>query len=162
MKKQFANLLIIAMVSLPLGVISSYFYIQQYGNPLRPPILQNIGAMATDSTDIEDISLNPNEPSTKKTVQPSAVNLSPIEPVTTVADEYLVITGVFKSQENADKEIKRLKGMGYKTAYSYPSPSNPKLKIVCAGKFADSKARNAAKSLKDKGVDAFVDSAKGK
>jgi cell division septation protein DedD len=157
MKKQFANLLIIAMVSLPLGMLFSYLYIQQYGNPLRPPILQNIGAMATDSTDVEDISLNPNEPSTKKSVQPSALNSSPAAPDASVADEYLVITGVFKSQENADKEIKRLKGLGYKTAYSYPSPSNPKLKIVCAGKFADSKARNAAKSLKDKGVEAFID-----
>jgi cell division septation protein DedD len=146
MKKQFANLLIIAIVSLPLGMVFSYFYIQQYGNPLRPPILQNIGAIATDSTDVEDISLNPNEPSTKKSVQPNTVNPSPVEPEATVADEYLVITGVFKSQENADKEIKRLKSMGYKTAYSYTSPSNPKLKIVCAGKFAD----------------AFVDSAKGK
>ncbi len=157
MKKQFANLLIIAMVSLPLGMLFSYLYIQQYGNPLRPPILQNIGAMSTDSTDVEDISLNPNEPSTKKSVQPNAVNPSPVAPDAGVSEEYLVITGVFKSQENADKEIKRLKGLGYQTAYSYPSPSNPKLKIVCAGKFADSKARNAAKSLKDKGVEAFID-----
>jgi cell division septation protein DedD len=158
MKKQFANLLIIAMVSLPLGMLFSYLYIQQYGNPLRPPILQNIGAISTDSTDVEDISLNPNEPSTKKSVQQNAVKTAPVIAETAnIAEEYLVITGVFRSQENADKEIKRLTSLGYKTAYSYPSPSNPKLKIVCAGKFADSKARNAAKTLKDKGVDAFVD-----
>lgn len=63
---------------------------------------------------------------------------------------YVVVAGTFGFRENAEREVSKMKNLGFDHAYSFRA-ANPKYYSVSAGKYRTQiEAKNVAKSLEDK------------
>lgn len=76
--------------------------------------------------------------------------------------DYLLVTGSFSNELNANSYVKKLKKMGYSNASIVVFDFSQYFTVV-AGKYkAESKARSKEKELERKGVDAYVHKVKSK
>jgi cell division septation protein DedD len=170
MQNWFKNLLFVlfSFVFLGLGVLMAELLIREKGNPLKDPeFLTNspVDTNTLDTTTIlpsidtsqywkksSTIALPPTTQKLQKTVskKPKIVRIIP-KPNHKKA--YLVITGMFRQKANMIREIKKLKAMGYKNAYSF---SRLSLNAVSAGHFEKAEAQKVASALKRKGLQAIV------
>jgi cell division septation protein DedD len=160
MKNWLKNILFVlfSFVFLGVGMVVAEFFIREKGNPLKDPnflvdtpadTTAVVTKNTTDSTDgwESDSSLTLAKPllETKKE--------SFVENRKTQHGDYQVIIGIFGERSNANREVKKLKAMGYDEAYSFSKLS---MDVVSAGLFQKSEAEKIASELKDKGFDAIV------
>jgi hypothetical protein len=160
MKNWLKNLLFVlfSFVFLGVGMVVAEFFIREKGNPLKDPNFlvdtpTDTTAVITkntlDSTDgwEADSSLTLVKPllETKKE--------SFVEKKIPQRGDYQVIIGIFGERSNANREVKKLKAMGYNDAFSFSKLS---MDVVSAGLFQKSEAEKVASNLKEKGFDAIV------
>lgn len=160
MKNWLKNLLFVlfSFVFLGIGIFVAQLLINEKGNPLKDPsFLANSPIDSTtistsfpfDSTQIlTNDTVQINEPFIKK------------EPKKEIFDreikssgDYLVIIGIFGERANANIEVKKLKNIGYKSAYRFSKSS---MDLVSAGQFGKQEAEKIALELKNKGYETIV------
>jgi SPOR domain len=160
MKNWLKNLLFVvfSFAFLGVGMLVAEIFIRQKGNPLKDP---NFLADAP----IDSIRINPSLPfdSTQgwmgdtvevkeEYVEKETKNNSFAES-TKPSGDYDVVIGIFGEQPNADRQVKKLRDLGYQSAYSY---SNSSMDVVCAGQFTKNEAQKIADELNNKGFEAIV------
>ena len=139
-------------------MVVAEFFIREKGNPLKDPNFlvdtpTDTTAVVTkntlDSTDgwEADSSITLAKPLSEKKEE------SIIESKKLQRGDYQVIVGIFGERSNANREVKKLKAMGYNDAFSFSKLS---MDVVSAGLFQKSEAEQVASELKDKGFDAIV------
>lgn len=170
MKNWFKNLLFVlfSFVFLGLGVLIAELLIREKGNPLKDPDFLTDNSVDTNTLDTTTIL--PSIDSTQYWKKSSTISLPPptqklqktvskkpkIErfiPKSNHKKAYLVITGMFRQKANMNREIKKLKAMGYTNAYSF---SRLSLNAVSAGHFEKAEAQKVVAALKRKGFQAIV------
>jgi cell division septation protein DedD len=160
MKNWLKNLLFVvfSFAFLGVGMIVAEIFIRQKGNPLKDPnflvdapvdsISMN-PSLPIDSTDgwmgdtveVKDeyIKKEPKKDSFAASAKPSG--------------DYDVVIGIFGEESNANKQVKKLKDLGYNHAYSFSKLS---MNVVSAGQFDKNEAQKIVSDLNDKGFDAIV------
>ena len=170
MKNWLKNLLFVlfSFVFLGVGILIANIFIKEKGNPLKDPnFLADTpldstmikSSLSVDSTDgwIGD-TVQVSEPvvkiplTTVKTPETST-EIKPTIEEPKESGDYDVVIGIFGERSNANKQVKKLKDLGYNYAYSYSKLS---MDVVSAGQFDKNEAQNIASNLKDKGFDAIV------
>ena len=143
---------------LGVGMVVAEFFIREKGNPLKDPnflmdiptdttaIAQNIVPDSTEGWDTDSVITI-----AKPIVETEKESF--VEDKKSQNADYQVIIGIFGERSNANREVKKLKAMGYQEAYSYSKLS---MDVVSAGLYDKSKAEMIAAELKDKGFDAIV------
>ena len=167
MKNWLKNLLfvIFSFVFLGVGMLVANIFIKEKGNPLKDPNF--LAESPIDSTTLTaSLPIDSTDGWMGDTVQvsepvakiPEAENKK--EPVDESFTEtpkrsgnYDVVIGIFGEQSNANKQVKKLKEIGYNNAYSYSKSS---MDVVSAGKFDKNEAQKTASDLNNKGFDAIV------
>jgi SPOR domain len=160
MKNWLKNLLFVlfSFVFLGVGMVVAEFFIREKGNPLKDPnFLADIPADTTavivkntvDST--EGWEVDSSSTLTKPIIEPKKESF--VENKKPQRGDYQVIIGIFGERSNANREVKKLKAMGYEDAYSFSKLS---MDVVSAGLFEKSEAEMVASELKNKGFDAIV------
>jgi hypothetical protein len=160
MKNWLKNLLFVlfSFVFLGVGMVVAEFFIREKGNPLKDPnFLVDTSADTTaiitkntaDSTNgwEADSSLTLAKPLLEMEKESFVENKKPQH------GDYQVIIGIFGERSNANREVKKLKAMGYNDAFSFSKLS---MDVVSAGLFQKSEAEKIASELKEKGFDAIV------
>lgn len=159
MKNWLKNLLFVlfSFIFLGLGMLVAEVFIREKGNPLKDPNF--LAQTPTDTVSITNITtldstqgwvndtIDLSEPIPQSTENKQLSNNSNDD------KEYLVITGMFGQKGNANREIEKLKELGYSEAYSFRKSS---MNAVSAGHFEKEEAQNVAKTLKNKGFQAIV------
>ncbi|MEA5459301.1 SPOR domain-containing protein [Arcicella sp. LKC2W] len=159
MKNWLKNLLFVlfSFIFLGLGMLVAEIFIREKGNPLKDPNF--LAQTPVDTVTITNITaLDSTQGWVNDTIDLSAPTPQSTEtkPVTTKSNkekEYLVITGMFGQKANANREIKKLKDLGYADAYIFSKSS---MNAVSAGHFEKEEAQNVAQTLKNKGFQAIV------
>jgi cell division septation protein DedD len=160
MKNWLKNLLFVlfSFVFLGVGMVVAEFFIREKGNPLKDPnfladipadttvITRNITPDSTEGWESDSI-ITIGKPLPEPKKEEVVENKKPQR------GDYHVIIGIFGERSNANREVKKLKAMGYSEAHSYPKSS---MDVVSAGLFQKSEAETIASELKDKGFDAIV------
>lgn len=160
MKNWLKNLLFVlfSFIFLGVGMVVAEFFIREKGNPLKDPnfladtppdtiiITHNIPADSTNGWEADSILATQ-----KPVVEPKKEVF--VEESKTKSGDYQVIIGIFGEPSNANREIKKLKSLGYLTAFSFSKRS---MDVVCAGLFDKLEAEKVAFDLKNKGFDAIV------
>lgn len=161
MKNWLKNLLFVlfSFIFLGVGIFVAQFFIYKNGNPLKDPnffarspldsttMLSN--SLPVDSTQSwTNDTLEVKEPIIKKETQKETFD----EKIKS-SGNYLVITGRFGKRLNANREVEKLKAMGYKNAYIF---SESLIDVVSAGQFGKNEAKKIALELKNKGYDTIV------
>ncbi len=160
MKNWLKNLLfvIFSFVFLGVGMLVANIFIHEKGNPLKDPnFLVDTSVDSTiitaslpvDSTDgwLGDTVQVP-EPVAKKEPIKESFTDTPKH-----SGDYDVVIGIFGERSNANRQVKRLKDLGYDDAYSFSKLS---MDVVSAGKFDREEAQKIASDLNNKGFDAVV------
>ena len=170
MKNWLKNLLFVlfSFVFLGVGILIANIFIKQKGNPLKDPnFLADVpvdstlmkSSLTVDSTDgwIGDTVQVPEPvvkiPSTNVKVPETSIKIKPSIEEPKESGDYDVVIGIFGERSNANKQVKKLKKLGYYNAYSYSKLSKD---VVSAGQFDKDEAQKIASDLKDKGFDAIV------
>jgi cell division septation protein DedD len=160
MKNWLKNLLFVlfSFVFLGVGMVVAEFFIREKGNPLKDP-----NFLVDNSTDTTAMITKSTVDSTDGWEADSTLTLAKpllesqkedfVENKKTIRGDYQVIIGIFGERSNANREVKKLKAMGYNDAYSFSKLS---MDVVSAGLFQKSEAEKIASELKDKGFDAIV------
>jgi cell division septation protein DedD len=167
MKNWLKNLLfvIFSFVFLGVGMLIANIFIHEKGNPLKDPNF--LAEVPVDSTTItSSLPLDSTDGWLGDTVQvpepvvkipKSEIKAEPIKESFTDtpkrSGDYDVVIGIFGEHSNANKQIKKLKSIGYENAYSYAKSS---MDVVSAGQFDKNEAQKIASDLNDKGFDAIV------
>ena len=160
MRNWLKNLLFVlfSFAFLGVGMVVAEFFIREKGNPLKDPnflmdiptdttaIAQNIVPDSTEGWDTDSVITI-----AKPIVETEKESF--VEDKKSQNADYQVIIGIFGERSNANREVKKLKAMGYQEAYSYSKLS---MDVVSAGLYDKSKAEMIAAELKDKGFDAIV------
>jgi cell division septation protein DedD len=164
MKNWLKNLLFVlfSFVFLGVGMVVAEFFIREKGNPLKDPnFLADIPADTTvkitsNTTD----SNNGWEMDSSQVIAKPLIEEKKEQQKESIVQEkkhqrgdYHVIIGIFGERSNANREVKKLKALGYSEAHTYPKSS---MDVVSAGLFQKSEAESIASELKDKGFDAIV------
>ncbi len=91
-------------------------------------------------------------------VTEGAKDLTPSQSISKKGDggAYMVMAGSYLLRENADKMVKKLKGMGYSNAEVVVFSQSQYHSVVAARYKSESSAYNASSELKRRGVDSFV------
>lgn len=170
MKNWLKNLLFVlfSFVFMGVGILVANIFIKEKGNPLKDPnfLADNPvdstmikSSLPVDSTDgwMGDTVQVPEPvvkiPSTTAQVPETTVEIKPIIEEPKNSGDYDVVIGIFGERSNANKQVKKLKDLGYNYAYHYSKLS---MDVVSAGQFAKNEAQKIASNLKDKGFDAIV------
>lgn len=141
-----------------VGMVVAEFFIRKNGNPLKDPnfladassdtmvIAKNIVPDSTEGwgTDSINVITKPLSETKKESF---------VEEKKSQTGDYQVIIGIFGERSNANREVKRLKAMGYNDAFSFSKLS---MDVVCAGLFSETEAEKISSKLKSKGFDAVV------
>ncbi|MDZ7896671.1 MAG: SPOR domain-containing protein [Arcicella sp.] len=160
MKNWLKNLLFVlfSFTFLGVGIVVAEFFIREKGNPLKDPtflaetpsdttmIISNITTDSTTGWETDSaIVIEKPLPEPKKEIR--AEDKKP------QSGDYQVIIGIFSERSNANREVKKLKALGYSEAHTYTKSS---MDVVCAGLFDKSRANQVASELKNKGFDTIV------
>jgi cell division septation protein DedD len=160
MKNWLKNLLFVlfSFVFLFVGMVVAEFFIREKGNPLKDPnfladipadttvITRNIIPDSTEGWETDSVVVIEKPlPEPKKEII--------VENKKPQSGDYHVIIGIFGERSNANREVKKLKALGYSEAHTYSKSS---MDVVSAGLFQKSEAESIASELKDKGFDAIV------
>ena len=160
MKNWLKNLLFVlfSFVFLGVGMGVAEFFIREKGNPLKDP---NFLAEALPDTTVVAKNIVPDSTEgwetdsvvsiTKPSLKTKRENF--VEEKKLQKGDYQVIIGIFGEKSNANREIKKLKAMGYIDAFSFSKRS---MDLVSAGLYQKSEAEMVASELKHKGFDAIV------
>ena len=143
---------------LGVGMVVAEFFIREKGNPLKDP-----NFLADTPPDTTVIAKNIVPDSTEGWGTDSSITVakplletkreSLMEKKTIQQGDYQVIIGIFGERSNANREVKKLKVMGYNDAFSFSKLS---MDVVCAGLFSKTEAERISSELKDKGFDAII------
>ena len=167
MKNWLKNLLFVlfSFVFLGVGMLIANVLIHQKGNPLKDPNFLSDISVDSAST-MDSSSANSTGDWLKDTVQVSRpiIKAPKIESKETLPkgsilkdspkiENYDVIVGMFGNRSNANKQIRKLKDLGFDYAYIYPKAS---MNVVSAGKFGKGEAEKIASNLNIKGFDTIV------
>jgi cell division septation protein DedD len=160
MKNWLKNLLFVlfSFVFLGVGMVVAEFFIREKGNPLKDPnflaetpadttvIISNITIDSTEGWEADSvIAIEKPLPEPKKEIR--------VEEKKPQSGDYQVIIGIFGERSNANREVKKLKALGYSEARTYAKSS---MDVVSAGLFDKSGAEQVASELKNKGFDAII------
>lgn len=160
MKNWLKNLLfvIFSFVFLGVGILVANIFIHEKGNPLKDPnfLIDNAVDSTTLTTSLPIDStagwlgdtIQVPELVAKKQPIKEAVSESPKQ-----VGDYEVVIGIFGEHSNANKQLKKLKDLGFDNAYSY---SKSTMNVVSAGQFAKIEAQKIASDLQNRGFDAIV------
>ena len=160
MKNWLKNLLFVlfSFVFLGVGMVVAEFFIRKNGNPLKDP-----NFLADTPPDTTFIAKNIVPDSTEGWGTDSSVTTAkPLletkresfeEEKKSQQGDYQVIIGIFGERSNANREVKKLKALGYNDAFSFSKLS---MDVVCAGLFSKTEAERISSELKDKGFDAII------
>lgn len=167
MKNWLKNLLfvIFSFVFLGVGILVANIFIREKGNPLKDPNFLADSPVDTttlttflpvDSTDgwLGDTGQIP-KPDVKVS-EPIAKIKAKKESVVAEqkhSEDYDVVIGIFGRRSNANRQVKRLKNIGFDDAYSYSKLS---MNVVSAGQFDKNEAQKIASNLNNKGFNAIV------
>jgi SPOR domain len=160
MKNWLKNLLFVlfSFIFLGVGMVVAEFFIREKGNPLKDPnfladtppdttvTAHNITADSTNGWEADSVLATQ-----KPLIEPKKEVFT--EESKTKSVDYQVIIGIFGEHANADREIKKLKSLGYPDAFSFSKRS---MDVVCAGLYDKFEAEKVASDLKNKGFDAIV------
>jgi cell division septation protein DedD len=160
MKNWLKNLLfvIFSFAFLGVGMLIANIFIHEKGNPLKdpnfladtPPDTTSISAsLPIDSTQgwMGD-TVEVKDEYVKKEPQKEAFIDTPKS-----SGDYDVVIGIFGERSNANRQVKKLKELGYNNAYSFSKLS---MDVVSAGQFEKEEAQKIAEDLKDKGFEAIA------
>jgi hypothetical protein len=160
MKNWLKNLLfvIFSFIFLGVGILIANIFIREKGNPLKDPnfLVDNsvdsttlTASLPIDSTDgwLGDTVQVP-EPVAKQKPIKEVTNESPIQ-----VGDYDVVIGIFGERSNTNRQLKKLKDLGFGNAYSYSKSTRS---VVSAGRFTKIEAQRIASGLQNKGFDAIV------
>ena len=167
MKNWLKNLLFVlfSFVFLGVGILIANIFVKEKGNPLKDPTF--LAETPVDSSAlIASLSIDSTDGWLGDTVQVPEPIVKVQEPIAKVESEkkafvaepkhsrdYDVVIGIFGERSNANRQIKKLKDIGYDNAYSYSKLS---MNIVSAGKFEKNEAQKIAANLNEKGFSAIV------
>lgn len=139
-------------------MVVAEFFIREKGNPLKDP-----NFLVDTPPDTTVITKNIVPDSTQGWETDSSITIAkPLletkkesfaEEKKSQKGDYQVIIGIFGERSNANREVKKLKAMGYEDAFSFSKLS---MDVVSAGLYQKSEAEKIASELKDKGFDAIV------
>ena len=160
MKNWLKNLLFVlfSFVFLGVGMVVAEFFIRENGNPLKDPnfladtppdtmvVTQNIVSDSTKGWGNDSVITTTKPPQEIK-------KESFVEENKPQKGDYQVITGIFGERSNANREVKKLKALGYNDAFSFSKLS---MDVVCAGLFSKMEAERISSELKSKGFDAII------
>lgn len=160
MKNWLKNLLFVlfSFVFLGVGMVVAEFFIREKGNPLKDP-----NFLVDTPTDTTVTAKNIVPDSTEGWETDSVITIA--KPLVAIKKEsfleerkiqqgdYQVITGMFGERSNANREVEKLKTLGYHDAFIFSKLSKD---VVSAGLYQKSEAEMVASELKNKGFDAIV------
>jgi cell division septation protein DedD len=160
MKNWLKNLLfvIFSFAFLGVGMLIANIFIREKGNPLKDP---NFLA----DTPVDTTTISPSLPidSTQgwmgDTVEVKDEYVKKVPKKEAFIDtpkpsgDYDVVIGIFGERSNANRQVKKLKELGYSSAYSFSKLS---MDVVSAGQFEKEEAQKIAEDLKDKGFEAIA------
>lgn len=141
-----------------VGMVVAEFFIREKGNPLKNPnfltdtppdtvrVAKNIVPDSTEGWETDSV-VTPVKP-VIKTEEQSIDPQSKPQP-----GDYQVITGIFSERTNANREVQRLKSLGYSGAFSFSKLSK---NVVSAGLYQSLEAKRVASELKNKGFDVII------
>jgi len=133
--------------------------IEKVEKNLKAPKLKGGEQSAKPSKTQEDPVTKQEKPAKKPDrVTEGAKDLTPSESTTKKGDggAYMVMAGSYLLRENADKMVKKLKGMGYSNAEVVVFSQSQYHSVIAARYKSESSAYNASSELKRRGVDSFV------
>ena len=160
MKNWLKNFLFVlfSFVFLGVGMVVAEFLIREKGNPLKDPnfladtlpdtkvIAKNIVPDSTEGWEIDSvITIAKPLAETKKEKFSEEKKIQ--------KSDYQVITGIYGERSNANREVKKLKTLGYNDAFIFSKLSKD---VVSAGLYQKSEAETVASELKNKGFHAIV------
>lgn len=160
MKNWLKNLIFVlfSFVFLGVGMGVAELLIREKGNPIKDP---NFLADIPHDTTVVAKNIVPD--STEGWETNSAVTIDKplfevkrenfVEQKKPQKADYQVIIGIFGKPSNANREVKKLKSLGYHEAFSFSKLS---MDVVSAGLFQKSEAERIASELKNKGFDAII------
>ena len=160
MKNWLKNLLFVlfSFVFLGVGIFVAQLFIHEKGNPLKDPNFladssvdssKVAASLPVDSTDGwlgDTVQVSEPDPETE-----TKKDLLIKEPKS--SGDYEVIIGIFGEKSNADKQVKKLKELGYNRAYYFSKSS---MYVVSAGQFMKTDAEKIALNLKNKAYEVIV------
>jgi cell division septation protein DedD len=156
MKNWLKNLLFVlfSFVFLGLGILVAEIFIRQNGNPLKDPnFLADEPADTTALvTAIPSDSMQGWVGDTVKVETPVAKPSEETASKTPVGD-FDVIIGMFSEKNNANREVKKLRTIGYENAYIFSKSS---MSVVSAGLFTKTEAESVASDLKSKDYETII------
>lgn len=160
MKNWLKNLLFVlfSFVFLGVGILVAQLFINEKGNPLKDPNF--LADALVDSSPVSNsLSVDSTRGWINDTVQMKEITIEK-EIKKEVGDkeikslgDYLVIIGVFRKESNAIREVKKLRTMGYTSAYLFSKSS---MYEVSVGQFGKKKAKKIGLELKNKGYETRV------
>jgi len=168
MKNWLKNLLFVlfSFVFLGVGILVANIFIREKGNPLKDPnFLADFPVDTTTSTAFLSVDSTNNGwlGDTGQIPKPDVKVSEPIAKIKTKkesvvaeqkhSEDYDVVIGIFGKRSNANRQVTRLKDIGFDDAYSYSKLS---MNVVSAGKFDKNEAQKIASNLNDKGFNAIV------
>ncbi len=167
MKNWLKNLLFVlfSFVFLGVGILVANIFIKEKGNPLKDPNF--LAGIPVDSTMLTaSLPIDSTDGWLGDTVQVPEPVVKVPEPIAKIEPEkksfvaeqkhsgdYDVVIGIFGERSNANKQVKKLKEIGYDNAYSYSKLS---MNVVSAGQFTKKEAQKIASDLNSKGFDAVL------
>lgn len=160
MKNWLKNLLFVlfSFVFSGVGMVVAEFFIREKGNPLKDPnflldtptdtivIVKNIVPDSTEAWETDSVKII-----TKPLLETKRENIVREKKIQT--GDYQVIIGIFSELSNANREVKKLKSMGYDDASSFSKLSRH---VVSAGLYQKSEAEKIASELKNRGFDVII------
>ena len=148
MKNWLKNLLFVlfSFVFLGVGVFVAQLFIHEKGNPLKDPnfladssvdSIEVTASLPVDSTDgwLGD-TVQVSEPDTEIEIKKDLLTKEPKS-----SGDYEVIIGIFGEKSNADKQVQKLKELGYNNAHHFSKSS---MYVVSAGQFMKAEAEKIA------------------
>lgn len=167
MKNWLKNLLFVlfSFVFLGVGILVANIFVKQKGNPLKDPTF--LAETPSDSATLTtSLSTDSTDGWLGDTVQVPKPQIKVPDPITEIKSEkksfivqpkhsgdYDVVIGIFGERSNADRQIKKLRDIGYNDAYSYSKLS---MNVVSAGQFNKDEAQKIELILNNKGFSAIV------
>jgi cell division septation protein DedD len=161
MKNWLKNLLfvIFSFAFLGVGMIVAEIFIREKGNPLKDPNFLADAPMV-DSTNISpSLPIDSTQGWMGDTIEVKDEYLKKEPKKEAFIDtpksngDYDVVIGIFGERSNANRQVKKLKELGYNNAYSFSKLS---MDVVSAGQFEKEDAQKIAEDLKDKGFEAIA------
>ncbi len=160
MKNWLKNLLfvIFSFVFLGVGMVVAEIFIREKGNPLKDPnFLAEPPADTTSSFPIDSTqgwmgdTVTIDDKYIKK--EQLTEKAKPSNTKMTVTGDYDVVVGMYGEKANAERQIKKLKELGYQNAYSYLKAS---MSVVSAGQYNEDEAQKIKTKLENQGFDTNV------